>query len=107
MIKGVLLRALMATALVISVPGTTIAQDDDPAPTSLDALAPRFLAQQEQIERLHQRLDSVRIGTIRERIKALENAVDGLSGAFAASTFSLVVGHHPAAQPTLAQESTE
>ena len=107
MIKGTLLRALLATALVVSMPGTAIAQDDDLAPASLDALAPRFLAQQEQIYRLHQRLDSVRIGTIRERIRALENAVDGLSGALAAATFSLVVGHHPAAQPRPSRETTE
>ena len=107
MIKGVLLRALLATALVSSLSGTAMAQDDDLAPASLDALAFRFLAQQEQIDRLHQRLDDVRIGTIRERIKALENAVDGLSGAFAAATFSLVVGHRPAAQPRPTQETTE
>lgn len=107
MVKGALLRALLTTALVISVSGTAIAQDDDLAPASLDTLALRFQVQQEQIYRLHQRLDSVRIGTIRERIRALENAVDGLSGAFAASTFSLVVGDHPAAQPTPHQEATE
>ena len=88
--KMILIRTLLVLALVVSVPGSVLAQDDDLAPRSLQALALQFEVQQEQIDRLHQRIDDIRISTVRDRIKALESAVAALGGQFAALPFSVV-----------------
>lgn len=105
--KMILTRTLLVLALVVSVPGTVLAQDDDLAPRSLEALALQFEVQQEQIDRLHQRIDNIRISTVRERIKALESAVAALGGRFAALPFSVVSSQDSPTIGALAGEDLE
>lgn len=81
-------RVLLAAALVATLPAAALAQDD--APQSLETLALQFVVQAEQIDRLHERIDNIRIGTLRDRIKALEVATDELRGQFAAAPLAFV-----------------
>ena len=92
MVNRVLARALLVAALALPLPATAAAQDDDLAPASLDGLAVQLIGQSEQIHRLHERVDDIRIGVLRERIKTLENAVSELAGAFATEPFAVVAG---------------
>ncbi len=59
-------------------------------PSDISSLTLLLEDQQAQIDRLGERLDSVRIGTLRDRVKALEDAVQQLTAAAAraGSTFS-------------------
>jgi hypothetical protein len=50
----------------------------------------QLVVQAERIDRLHERIDDIRIGVLRDRIKALEAAVTELSDAFAAEPFAVV-----------------
>lgn len=77
MLKELSSRALLGAALALPLPGVALAQDDEPA--GLETIALRLVAQQEQVERLHERIDDVRVGTLRDRIKALEAAVEALA----------------------------
>lgn len=90
MVKGILARALLVAALASPLPAATVAQDEDLAPASLEGLALGLIVQAEQIHRLHERIDNVRIGVLRERVKNLEAAVSELSNAFAAEPFAVV-----------------
>jgi hypothetical protein len=98
---------LLALVLTLPVPGSVLAQDDELAPRSLQALALQFEVQQEQIDRLHQRIDNIRISTVRERIKALESAVAALGGQFAATPFSVVSSQNVTTIGTLSGEDLE
>lgn len=89
MIVGVLARAALAVVLMLTLAGAAFAQDDAPE-ERLHAMAVLLLEQQAQVDGLHQRIDNVRVGTVRDRIKALERAVAALSDAFATSSFTFV-----------------
>ena len=54
-------------------------------PSDVSALQLVFADQQAQLDRLDERLDSIRIGTLRDRIKALEGEVETLRAAAASS----------------------
>ncbi len=75
----------------------------DLTPSDLAAIRLAFTGQQAQIDRLDERLDSVRIGLLRERIRDLESAVkrlrsqaassgNGSSSAFSAAEQALLKG---------------
>lgn len=87
MVKPVLTRSLLVVALALPLPAAATAQEDDPAPVSLEELGLQLTVQAEQIYRLHERIDDIRIGVLRDRIKTLETSVTELSGAFAAAPF--------------------
>ena len=89
MVKSVLARLLLITTLALGIAGPASTQDD-PGPEGLDAVAVALVVQQERIERVHERIDAIRIGSLRDRIRTLERAVAELADAFAAVRFTIV-----------------
>jgi heat shock protein HslJ len=56
--------------------------------SDLNAIAAQFAAQEAQIARVGERIDNIRVGTLRDRIKRLEASVKALQGQVAASAAS-------------------
>ena len=101
MVTSRISRVLLTAALALTLPAAAVGQDEEPPPFDLAALAASFAVQQEQIDRLHERLDSIRIGTIRDRIKALEAAVPVLRDQAASSASSGTGSSYDAAERVL------
>lgn len=78
MARAALGRMIIVVALACAVPAAAVAQDEGGEPDRLGGLALRFEGAENQIERLHERIDDLRVGTLRDRIKALEAALPAL-----------------------------
>jgi len=107
MVRLALARIALGAALALALPGTVAAQDDDLTPRSINALALQFEVQQEQIDRLDDRLDNIRVGTLRDRLKALESAVAGLGGQFATTPTAFLTSGRPAPRDIPPSEAVE